>query len=134
MGSILIIDEEGISVRGIMYLIEKHFPNIQSHVSKTCSSGLNEIKTNDYNVVILDMMLPLGDWQMPHNKLDNLNGLNLLEEIRKIKPNLQVVCYTIVADEKLQEKISGLHAKYVCKLHENSRQDLINYIGSSLKG
>src|ERR1700750_2736425 len=100
---ILIIDEENISVRGIKFLIESKIKDAYYYVSRTCFAGLRELEINSYDLVILDMMLPKGDWSISIERPDNLYGIDLLENIRKEFKDLPVICYTIVQAEDIIE-------------------------------
>ena len=126
MARILIIDEENISVRGIKYIIEKNLNGVDCFVSRTCSAGLRELDANDYSLLILDMMLPVGDWYIKSERADNLYGLDLLEVIRKKYTDLEIICYTVINEKQIIEKIKSLRAHHICKIMNNSREELLS--------
>ena len=130
---ILIIDEEGISIKGITYLLETKVPEVSWNVCRTCSAGLNELRAARYDLLILDMMLPTGEWLSKAHRDDNLYGVDLLEDIRKDFKELPIICYTIVQDSYVIEKVTRLGAVYLCKLSHNNRQDLVSQINQLLK-
>jgi len=128
MKRILIIDEENISVRGVKNVIETKLNNTNTYHCKTCASALLELEVNSYNLIILDMMLPTGDWSIAFERPDNTYGIDLLEEIRKRLPKIPVICYTIMNDTQIIDRIQKLGAIHICKLSFNSREDLVKSI------
>ncbi len=93
MRILLVEDEPGISsfvskaVKAEGYSID---------VSATAQQGLFWAKTNDYDLAILDIMLPDG------------NGLDICKEIRKIKPQLPVLILTV--RESTTDKVTAFDA------------------------
>ena len=74
------------------------------------------------------MMLPTGDWSIAFERPDNTYGIDLLEEIRKRLPKIPVICYTIMNDTQIIDRIQKLGAIHICKLSFNSREDLVKSI------
>jgi CheY-like chemotaxis protein len=135
MKKILIVDEESISVRGILYLIEHRLDNVAPTVCKTCSSALVALKNEKYDLLILDMMLPKGDWQRPPDRADNLYGIDLLAEIRLelSETDLPIICYTVLDNDLIKSKIQALGGVYLCKNVEKSRELLVSSINKLIK-
>ena len=63
-------------------------------ISKNCEEALEEINSNDYDVMLLDLGLPDG------------SGFNVLQEIRKTGAKIAVVIIT--AQGELDDRIKGL--------------------------
>jgi len=125
---ILIIDEENISIKGITYLLDTKVDRVDWSVCKTCGSGLKALKADTYDLLILDMMLPTGEWIVNIERPDNLYGIDLLEEIRNEFRALPIICYTIMSDNYIIDKIKRFGAVYLCKLWHNNREELVSQI------
>ncbi|MGQ7946302.1 response regulator transcription factor [Flavobacterium sp. WC2509] len=63
-------------------------------ISKNCEEALEEINSNDYDIMLLDLGLPDG------------SGFDVLKEIRKTSSKVAVVIIT--AQGELEDRISGL--------------------------
>ncbi|PKB16216.1 response regulator transcription factor [Flavobacterium sp. 5] len=63
-------------------------------ISKNCEEALEEINSNDYDVMLLDLGLPDG------------SGFDVLKEVRKTDSKIAVVIIT--AQGELQDRINGL--------------------------
>jgi len=67
---------------------------------------LEEIdRLNDYNLVILDIIIPEGEIK---EKQDPYPGLSVLETIKQRTPNLPVLVLTVVTNKEVLEKIKEL--------------------------
>ncbi|WP_264536202.1 response regulator transcription factor [Flavobacterium sp. N1736] len=64
-------------------------------IANTCSDALEEINSNDYDAMLLDLGLPDGD------------GFEVLKTIRKTKSKIAVI--VITARGELDDRINGLH-------------------------
>ena len=90
MISILITDDHPIVRKGIRQLLEddlyERFGNIDE--AGNGNEMLEKINSSDFDVVLLDISLP------------GRNGLELLGEIKKIKPGISVVILSIYPEEQ----------------------------------
>ncbi len=91
MRLLLIEDEIGLA-EGIKAVLEKN--NYTADMVHDGIDGLEYALSNIYDVILLDIMLP------------KLNGLNLLENLRKEKINTPVLLLT--ARSEVDDKIKGL--------------------------
>ena len=64
-------------------------------IANTCSDALEEVGSNDYDAMLLDLGLPDGD------------GFEVLKTIRKTKSKMAVIVLT--ARGELDDRINGLH-------------------------
>lgn len=64
-------------------------------IANTCSDALEEINSNDYDAMLLDLGLPDGD------------GFEVLKTVRKSKSKIAVI--VITARGELDDRINGLH-------------------------
>jgi two-component system OmpR family response regulator len=63
-------------------------------ISKNCEEALDEISSNDYDIILLDLGLPDG------------SGFDVLKEIRKTDSKVAVIIIT--AQGELEDRINGL--------------------------
>lgn len=78
--SILIIDDDKNILKIISKLLEKTGYTVTT--AETGQEALNKIKNQNYNVALIDV------------KLQDVNGLNLLNQIHKIAPNMVKIVLT----------------------------------------
>lgn len=83
MDKILIVDDEQEMVDLFTYILENEGYKTES--ASTGPAALAKIKVNKYPVITLDLMLP------------GIDGLKLLEEVKKTSPDTQVVMITASA-------------------------------------
>jgi len=85
---IIITDDHPVVLKGLKEIIEEHFDDVTIDI---CSKGyelLNKINDNDYDIVLLDISLP------------DINGLEVLREIKKKKPKLPVLILSMYPEEQ----------------------------------
>jgi DNA-binding NarL/FixJ family response regulator len=84
---IIITDDHPVVLKGLKEIISDGFDNVTIDV---CSRGyelLNKISNNDYDIVLLDISLP------------DINGLEVLKEIKKRKQKLHVLILSMYPEE-----------------------------------
>ena len=84
---IIITDDHPVVLKGLKEIISDGFDNVTIDV---CSRGyelLNKISNNDYDIVLLDISLP------------DINGLEVLKEIKKRKRKLHVLILSMYPEE-----------------------------------
>ena len=93
---ILIIDDE----KDICGLLERYLRRrgFYPFSSQTGRQGLEMVKQEKFDVVLLDLRLP------------DMNGLNVLRHIKKIRPRLKVIMISAFADAPVREKAVSLGA------------------------
>lgn len=64
-------------------------------IAHTCADALEEVNSNDYDAMLLDLGLPDGD------------GFDVLQTVRKTKSKIAVIVLT--ARGELDDRINGLH-------------------------
>jgi tetratricopeptide (TPR) repeat protein len=89
------------------------------------SDALKAFQKNAYLLVILDMEVSLGDDYWNIDGYD-VPGLYLLEKIKKQKPDLPVICFTVMTEEEVVRKIADLGGKHIAK--GSGAKTLINKI------
>ncbi|MCL2313071.1 MAG: response regulator transcription factor [Firmicutes bacterium] len=85
---IMIVDDHAVVRKGLIQILEEK-PGI--YTIDEASSGdelINKLKTNDYDVIILDISMPGRD------------GLEVLKFLRNVKPNIPVLAFSMYPEEQ----------------------------------
>ncbi len=90
---ILIIEDEPQLAR--LLQLELQFEEFEPEIAHTGLEGLKKYKEGTYDLVLLDIMLP------------EMNGLEVLEQIRSSAPHVPVILLT--AKDDVKEKVAGLN-------------------------
>ncbi|MBL7157221.1 MAG: response regulator [Candidatus Omnitrophica bacterium] len=102
MIKILLVDDE----KGITEALQGFFKQ-RGFATKTANSGeeaLKSVKTDKPDIVFLDI------------RMKGANGLDVLEQIKKIDNNIKVIMLTIHEEKEMVEKASALGAdEYITK-------------------
>jgi CheY-like chemotaxis protein len=87
---ILVVDDDKL----ICWALQREFVslNITTHIVETATDALAELRNDSFDLVFLDIHLPDG------------NGIELLEEVRRISPNAKIAIMSSDASEMNQEK------------------------------
>ena len=120
MNNILIIEDELMTATAVKEALELN--GMTAETAEDGMKGLELIKKNDYDLVLLDLKMP------------KLSGEEVLREIRKIRPYVFVIIYTNFsefADIKALANI-GIDG-YVNKGPDSDLKELVNIIKSKLE-
>ncbi len=93
MRILIVEDEESLALR-IKNVLESE--KYQAEVAFDGESGLEKALTEEYDLILLDILLP------------RLNGIDLLKEIRREKISTPVLLLT--AKDRIEDKVAGLDA------------------------
>ena len=138
MKRILIIEDEKISLNGIVFLIEKELPDngLNSTYWIHCangSDGLEEFNRNHYDLIILDIMLSKGTMKVNQTRSDSTYGIDILQEIRKISETIPVICHTMLIEAGKIDQIEQLGGIYICKNWDGARNTLLRNMLEKLR-
>jgi two-component system invasion response regulator UvrY len=101
---ILIVDEHAVMRAGICLLLEGIGNKIVCEEAADGREALRKVSNNDYDAVLLDLSLP------------DINGLEVLDGIKRSKPNLPVVILSVHDEEQYAVKAYSLGADgYISK-------------------
>ena len=120
MNNTLIIEDELMTATAVKEALELN--GMTAEIAEDGMKGLELIKKNDYDLVLLDLKMP------------KLSGEEVLREIRKIRPYVFVIIYTNFsefADIKALANI-GIDG-YVNKGPDSDLKELVNIIKSKLE-
>lgn len=120
MSKLLIIEDEVLTASAVKEALELN--EIEAEIAEDGVKGLELIKQNDYDLILLDLKMP------------KLSGEEVLKKIRKIRPYVFVIIYTNFsefADIKALTNI-GIDG-YVNKGADANLNELINIIKEKLE-
>jgi two-component system response regulator AtoC len=89
MKKILIVDDEEIILGLLQTLIKVESQDYQVMVATDPFSALEKFKQEPADLLMLDLRLP------------GMNGLDLLEELKKLKPDVKTILMTAYSSEEL---------------------------------
>lgn len=84
---VIITDDHPVVLKGLKEIISEGFDDVTIDVSSRGYELLSKISNNDYDIVLLDISLP------------DINGLEVLKEIRKRKRKLHVLVLSMYSEE-----------------------------------
>lgn len=88
MIKILLVDDHPFVRLGIIHILENAMDFEYIHEASNGSELINMILQNEYDIVLLDISLP------------GRNGLDLLKEIKKLKPELKILIVSMHSEEQ----------------------------------
>ena len=112
MPKILIIEDEAAIRRVLTKIISEENDSYQVEEAEDGLSGVELIAKNDYDLVLCDIKMP------------KMDGVEVLEKARKIKPEIPITKVAIIANKITTEDLSTalLPAKTIeLKIKENSK-------------
>lgn len=133
---VLLVDEEKWYIDGVIDRINNELGENRYDYAMDGNEALDFISKNDYALIVLDMMLPIGKGNilvLETNSENPVIGLEVLKELRKTHPNLPIVCYTALKDDSVKQEILKENALYISKLSETSFDELCDLIKINLE-
>ena len=101
---ILIIDDEE-DMCGMMKLNLETTGEFEVSTAYTGENGIESVKTGNFDLIITDFYMP------------GMDGGEVIDEIRKLKPNLSILIFSIYHDDEstlagsIKEKADGIISK-----------------------
>lgn len=121
MLKILIADDHDIIRKGLRQILLEEFTFAQIEEVTDGAALVEKVKTDKWDVVISDLAMP------------RVSGLQALEEIRKLFPQLPVLILSIHPSEQYAPRILKAGASgYLCK--DTAPQELVNAVKLVLQG
>jgi DNA-binding NtrC family response regulator len=119
MSKILIIEDEAAIRRVLTKILSEENDSYQVEEAEDGVSGYEKIKNNDYDLVICDIKMP------------KMDGVELLEEVKKIKPEIPMVMISGHGDMETAIQAMRLGAfDYISKPPDLNR--LLNTVRNAL--
>ena len=85
---VIITDDHPIVLKGLKEILSEGFDDVILDETTTGYELMNKIQSNQYDLVLLDISLP------------DINGLEVLKEIKKKKPKLPVLIISMYPEEQ----------------------------------
>jgi two-component system, NarL family, invasion response regulator UvrY len=85
---ILIADDHGLIRRGLKQIVEEEFPNGHMGEAEDCRQVLEMVRTDDWDLVVLDLNMPGG------------YGLEVLKQLKVIRPKLPVLVLSMYTEDQ----------------------------------
>jgi CheY-like chemotaxis protein len=140
----LIIEDDPIKMNHIENLIKSTFPEVQLSRSISYMSGINTILENDFDLILLDMSLPLYDDIYQGSKPKNFGGRDILKEMKRHRKSSLVKVITqynefddgSISMKELDSQLTKIYPSiYKGYIHYETKRniwqsELINYIKS----
>jgi len=119
MSKILIIEDEAAIRRVLVKILSEENDTYQVDEAEDGAVGLDKIKNNDYDLVLCDIKMP------------KLDGVEVLEEVKKIKPEIPMVMISGHGDMETAIQTMRLGAfDYISKPPDLNR--LLNTVRNAL--
>lgn len=101
---VIIADDHPVVLKGLKEIIAEHFDDVKIDINSRGYDLLNKIMDNDYDIILLDISLP------------DINGLELLKEIKKRKRKIPVLVLSMYPEENYAARaLKGGAQGYVTK-------------------
>lgn len=122
MKNLLLVDDETYKSQQILKCIQEKYSSIRVNTIDSLNKSLLEIRKNHYDIVLLDMSLPL------YNKKESANfnsyaGMDFLAEINRKKistPTIVITQYEILGEgsnqrtaESINQELTKLYSNYL---------------------
>ncbi len=105
--SILLADDHSLIRQGIVFLLEDINPDFEIFHASNLQQVLESLKTNPIDLAIIDAHFPDG------------NSLSILPEIKKIKPEIKILIFTGIEEDKHALKYLNAGANgFLSKMNE----------------
>ena len=93
---ILLIEDDPKKIKALKAYVDTEFPEAKLECKMSDQSGLKEILTNGFELVLLDMQLPNYDIRSGEDgyKHRTMAGRDILREIKRKKINCKVIIIT----------------------------------------
>ena len=115
--SILVVDDDELIRLALKINLERAGFNIS--IAETAESALELLKEHPYDLLLTDYLMP------------GINGLELMQQAKKIYPEIKGIIFSGFAEKDMPEKFLALGADYFFHKPINTRE-LLNCIQNLL--
>jgi DNA-binding NarL/FixJ family response regulator len=121
MKKILIVDDHEVLRDGVMRIFDKQPPTVIFGEASTVQEALRRVREEDWDVVVLD--ISLGD----------RSGLEILKELKQIRPRLPVLILSMHSEEQFARRaFKAGAAGYITK--DSPRAELVKAVNKVMSG
>lgn len=126
MKKILFIEDEAIAIKRLIEKLKKRY---EVEVVGSGNSALDSLNENQYDLILLDIMLPHGEGRrIPSNIPPKQTGIEILKKIRnretKNSPQIPIVVLTAVSDV---QDLKGINKYRPTRLFQKPREFNVLY-------
>ena len=106
----LLIEDISLKADKINGFFKENYPNVKVDIFKSFQSGLRQLFSTTYDLVLLDMSLPTFDIKPGESgyKFRKLGGIDILKEIKRKRNNTKVIIITQWTTFERDQKIVAL--------------------------
>ena len=76
------------------------------------TEGLDLLESEHVDLILLDIMMPSGE-RIEENTFGRRTGVEFCKIARKLKPQVPIVCLTVVTDREIHNELEELGVKYI---------------------
>ena len=98
--NILVVDDEEDITLSIVNYLKKHIPDINILAAFDGDKALSILRSTDIDILITDIRMP------------GINGIDLLLELKKLRPNAKAIVVTAYGSEMIKRKSEDAGALY----------------------
>jgi DNA-binding NarL/FixJ family response regulator len=121
MTRILVVDDHAVIRRGLHFILTGAFPELELVDTKDAREALEAVEKQAFDLVLLDINLP------------GRNGLDLLQDLRRLHPKLPVIVLTAFPERDYALRAFKLGAAgYVTK--QSAETELLRAVSKVLSG
>ncbi len=131
---ILFIEDEIIKEKQISEYLNSSFEDITIMIEKSLMAGIKRIQKEKYDIILLDMSLPLYDFSgdiEEINEFEAFAGIDLLDEMARINYSCKVIVITafdVIEDDEKKLSLQQIDDQmtrdypqiYIGSIHYNS--------------
>jgi DNA-binding NarL/FixJ family response regulator len=121
MTRILLVDDHPIVRQGIKQVLSGAFDPALVGEAANAEEGLNEVRSTDWDIMVLDLTLP------------GMSGLDLLKDLRRERPTLPVLVLSMHPPEQFARRAMNAGASgYLTK--DSAPNELVKAVGEVIAG
>jgi len=121
MTRILLVDDHPVVRQGIKQVLSDAFHPAQMGEASNAEEGMAEIKSTEWDVLVLDLSLP------------GTSGLDLLKDLRRERPTLPVLVLSMYSPDQFARRAMNAGASgYLTK--DSNPNELIKAVGEVIAG
>jgi CheY-like chemotaxis protein len=92
----LLVEDDSNKSKHILDFLEETYPDTKTVLRRSYQSGLKEIFSNEYNLILLDMQLPTFDIKSGEDgyKFRKLAGVDILNELKRKNFKCKIIIVT----------------------------------------
>lgn len=121
MKRILIVDDHEVVIEGIKRILDEEAGDVVYGQAGGAADALNLVREQDWDVVVLDL------------SLEGRGGLEVLKELKQIRPRLPVLILTMHSEEQYARRaFKAGAAGYITK--DSPRAELVKAINKVIEG